>query len=265
MNDPARTFGPAALAARMAELDHRLRHAASGGDGRLSPPLSLGRIEVACRLLGTCEARDPGGRWTALARAASSFCDAARRNPDRLPAAWDPLLRRLADSLEMFLDELDEGAGPQEVARAPVWSDLLRVEPPVEPAAAPREPGSAAADWRHPRRRYALLLSSSFQRDQISARLEAAAPYLARSPEEVREWLLDGPADSIVLADNLEPDRHLDALLERLSVEPDLRPERCLHVAGALGGGSRRVRAPGIDGIWSPPYSLEDLDRFLAG
>lgn len=113
----------------------------------------------------------------------------------------------------------------------------------------------------------ALLLASPFQREQLSGRLEGLDPCHLSSPAEVLAWLEQGPARAILLADNLEPSRHLDRTLGVLRERPRLRPERCLLVAGALASrrppGGRALPA-GVDGVWEPPYELADLAALVA-
>ncbi len=259
MADSTRKYGPAALAAHMAELDHQLRHVSSPGQGCLSPHPALGRIDIACRLLGSLGDADSPGPWSALREAAARLCEAAALHPDRVPADWGPQWTAWAETLEDFLDDLDAGATPDAIAGAVPWRDLLA------PAGQPddRLGDLRLSDGEPVSFRYALLLSSSFQRDHLAERLTGLEPWVASGPRQVLDWLDGGSSPAVLLVDNLEPDCFLDRVLELPEVASRRHPVRVLHVAGAWGAGADRARLPGTDGVWSPPYDLEVLSQLI--
>lgn len=113
-----------------------------------------------------------------------------------------------------------------------------------------------------------LLLASPFQRQQLAERLADLDVLHFFDPDEMAVWLEQGPQRAVLLADNLEPSRHLERLLERLGSLPHAGLERCLLVAGALAPArpqGRRSLPAGVDGVWTPPYTLDDLNTLIRG
>lgn len=113
-----------------------------------------------------------------------------------------------------------------------------------------------------------LLLASPFQREQLAERLRGLDVRHLSDPAEVPLWLAQEPEQAVLLADNLEPGRHLERALEQLESMPGRRPGRCLLVAGALAAArpqGRRTLPAGVDGVWEPPYGLADLTALITG
>ena len=68
------------------------------------------------------------------------------------------------------------------------------------------------------------------EQQQLAERLQGLDVHHFADTGEVSGWLEQGPQRPVLLADNLEPSRHLDRVLAHLQRQPHPRPERCLLV-----------------------------------
>lgn len=117
---------PLALAERLAELDHRLRHRRCAPTSEAAPPPEFVRIELALRLLADACGPEPDpdlqrlqGAFLELAR---TLGDVPERTPPELASYWPDLAAFLQDLLERS----DRGAGPPELLRDPGWGAQAR-------------------------------------------------------------------------------------------------------------------------------------------
>lgn len=201
----------------------------------------------------------------------------APRVAESVPArAWavggdDPLTTELL-LLRDRLQSWRHGAGslPEAVLRerAALWREIRdRGDQLLLPALRTATPSSASEQMARAGVQVALLLASPFQRQQLVARLDGLEVRHLDNPAEAVGWLEQRPPRALLLADNLEPSRHLDRTCGALRERPQLRPDRCVLVAGALSAArphGRRALPPGVDGAWEPPYALEDLAALVA-
>lgn len=200
-----------------------------------------------------------------------------RRAAERIvPVAWsagaeDPTAAELAQWSERLMGWEQQGLPAESDAvlreRAAMWREIrgrgdALFRAPLAGADRPRSGERLAAAGVQ----LGLLLTSPFQRQQLAERIQGLNVHHFFDPAGVVAWLKQEPQHAILLADNLEPSRHLERLLAQLPALPHRTPERCLLVAGALSPArpqGRRHLPTGADGVWAPPYSLDDLAALI--